>query len=91
MQTAVGGYIEHVPYFDSIAYGGVVMRCVALCNENGKIDHMPLNQGATVAWERALQRTGVGTLYDDKRGKPNDWLVGSIAVLFGDREFMSEL
>lgn len=89
LQAAVGGYIELVPGFATIGYGGVVMNCAAFCNEDGKLDHLPINESATDAWERALVRLG-GTLRDET-GRPLDVLVGPIAVLFGDREFMSKL
>lgn len=89
LRAAVGGDIELVEGFDSIAYAGTVMNCVVLCNEHGKLEQMPINHPATLAWGRALQRIGI-TLYDGG-GVPKDWLVGDIAVLFGDREFMKDL
>ena len=66
------------------------MNCVALCNEHGKLDHLPMNEIATALWSDALRRKGIN-LIDERSRKPVDWLVGSIVVLFGDREFMSEL
>jgi hypothetical protein len=89
LHTAVGGYIEAIPGFDSIAFGRTVMNCVAFCNENGKLDRLAVNEGATLAWEVSLRRKG-----ETLRGpndQPKDHLVGSIAVLFGDREFMEAL
>ena len=74
--------------FGSIGYGGTVMHCVALCNEHGETDHIPINQAATIAWERALRREGHQLL--DQSGTPTDWLVGPVLILFGDREFMKE-
>ena len=90
LRTAVGGDIEMVPGFVSIGYGGVVLDCVAFADEHGKLDHKPLNELATMAWARALHRLG-HELHDDKSKTPKDWLVGSIAVVFGDKEFMAEL
>jgi hypothetical protein len=90
MREVVGGDIEQVQGFKTIGYGGTVMDCVALCNENGKQDNLPINHGATMAWGRALDRVGI-ELHDAKSGIPKDWLVGPVAVIFGDREFMSEL
>jgi hypothetical protein len=90
LQTVIGGNVQAVPSFSTIAFGGVVMDCIALCNEDGKRDHLPINQGATVAWERALRRVGL-QLLDDKTKTPTDFLVGNVAVIFGDREFMAEL
>jgi hypothetical protein len=90
LHTAVGGYLEIVPDFKTIAYAGTVMNCQALCNENGKLNHLPVNEGATYAWEHALRREGL-SLLDDKTRTYKDYLVGQIAVLFGDAEFMASL
>lgn len=76
LNKAVGGYIELVPYFND--YKGV--NCRAFCNEYGKINGLPYNEPATALWERAF----------GKSVRP-DFLVGSIAIVTGDREFMSEL
>jgi hypothetical protein len=91
LQAVVGGDVQEVPSFRTIGFGDTVMDCVALCNEHGKADHLPINRNATIAWARALRRSGEGELYDDKSNTPKDWLVGTVAVLFGDREFMGEL
>jgi len=90
LRTIVGGYLEQVPGFLTIGYAGTVMTCVAFCNEYGKLDKLPVNEPATLCWERALRRQGLNLL-DDKTNTPKDWLVGNIAVLFGDREFMEAL
>lgn len=90
LHNVVGGYIEVVPGFRTVAYCGVVLDCVAFCNEDGKRDKLPLNEFATLAWGRACHRSGLGELYQPD-GIPKDWLVGDIAVVFGDREFMREL
>jgi hypothetical protein len=89
LRDAVGGYFEPVPRFKTIAYGGTVLDCIAFCNENGKEDHLPINDRATIIWNMALRRVGQ-ELYDPS-GIPKDWLVGNVAVVFGDREFMREL
>ena len=89
LQDAVGGYIENVPYFTTISYGGAVLNCKALCNEYGKNEHMPINEAATKAWEWALQRQGIELR--DQHGVPKDWLAGPVIVLFGDQEFMESL
>ena len=89
LNDGVGGYLEVVPHFQSISYGGTVLNCVAFCNEYGKLDHLPINNTATHAWNLALKRQGLQLC--DERGIPKEWLCGSIVVLFGDREFMSEL
>lgn len=83
LQSAVGGYLELVPYFDSIEHNGLVARCVVFCNEHGKLDGLPFNGAATRAWDAALTRNG--------QYRYGDLLVGDVAVLFGDREFMAAL
>lgn len=90
LQAVVGGYLELVPRFKTFAYSSVVMDCVALCNEDGKRKQLPVNRAATLAWASALHRDGF-ELIDDKTHIPKEWLVGNVIVIFGDREFMSEL
>jgi hypothetical protein len=88
--TVIGGYVEAVPGFSTIGFAGVVMSCVAFCNEHGKLDKLPVNEPATAYWERSLRRQGM-QLLDDKTQIPKDWLVGNVVVLFGDGEFMAAL
>jgi hypothetical protein len=76
LQTAVGGSIETVPYFDK--YNGV--SCVAFCNEEGKLDGLALNRQATQAWREV---TG-GRL-------THDVLVGDIAIIQGDDDLLRAL
>lgn len=45
MQMAVGGYIEVVPGFSK--YKG--RMCMALCNEEGKLEGLERNEAATQA------------------------------------------
>ncbi len=90
LQKAVGGYVEHVQGFDTIGYGGTVLDCAAFANEEGKLEHLALNRRATITWALALRRKGID-LYNKDGSTPKDWLVGPVAVVFGDREFMREL
>ena len=53
--------------------------------EHGKLEQQPLNEMATHLWMQALRRQNRSEM------SSRDFLVGSIVVLFGDREFMSEL
>lgn len=46
LQTAVGGYIEVVPGFET--FGGEI--CVAFCDEEGKLKGKDINPGATREW-----------------------------------------
>ena len=80
LSKAVGGYIEIVPRFTSFSWHGSAERCVAFCNEEGKLNGLELNQVATLLWHSALGRRSV-----------NDVLVGPVAIVFGDTSFMEEL
>lgn len=84
LQSGVGGDIEIVPGF--IRYQGE--PCVAFCNEHGKglgppingmLNGMPINQRATVLWFRQLSR------------HPEDYLVGPVVIITGDRELRGAL
>ena len=83
LQDAVGGYIEAVPGFNCLERGGKVIRCVAYCNEEGKLHGLAPNHAATRLWDRALP-AGL-------RPSLADVLVGPIVILFGDRDFMEML
>lgn len=87
-QKAVGGYLEKVPHFTSIEFDGKWRPCVALCNEEGKLDRpapLPPNPLAAGLWGKSLQR-------DHGVASPSpDYLVGNIVVLVGDAEFMEAL
>jgi hypothetical protein len=89
VQAAVGGDLQVVPGFRSIRYGNVVMDCVALCDANGKLKSLAMNNLATIAWKEALRRGPDAELWCSRM--PTDSLVGPVAVLFGDREFMDAL
>jgi|SRR5215471_2019351 len=82
LRNAVHGDLEAVPYFNSIAYGGVVFDCVAFCNEHGKLNGAEHNIAATLLWQRSQARARVDV---------RDMLVGPVVVLFGDREFRESL
>lgn len=82
LQWIVGGYIEQVPYLEQCIYNGKVRRCVAFCNEEGKVHDLPVNERATRLLHAQQRRAGV---------QSHDVLVGDIAILFGDAEFMRSL
>lgn len=82
-QAIGGGYLEVVPGFVTIEHAGEQRRCVAFCDEDGKRKQLPFNSVANVLWVRAVERRGIRL-----RG---DYLVGSIAVVYGDDKFMSSL
>src|SRR5262249_12907342 len=56
VQAAVGSNLQVVPGFRSIRYGNVVIDCVALCDANGKLKSLVMNNLATIAWKQALRR-----------------------------------
>ena len=86
LQAAVGGYIEEIPYFNSVKWRGekTIQRCVAFGNEEGKLRKLKFNWRATDLWDAAFQRA--------TRVRPDpDFLVGDIAIVSGDQEFMRAL
>lgn len=68
MQKLVDGYIEVVPYFDT--YDGE--KCVAICDEEGKLKGKAMNQSATREWWQAAPQW---------RGQ--DHLVGDVLIIQG--------
>lgn len=88
LQKVVGGYIEAVPYWNTYLDTDAVeaVPCFAFCNEHGKLEQMPHNHAATALWQQAIERTY------GKPGTPGgDTLVGTVAILTGDDEFMRAL
>lgn len=90
LREQVKGHIELVPLFQSIKVGGIEHKCIAYCNEEGKLHLMPVNRTATELWDSSIKTINRGSLRD-KDGQYLDVLVGSIVVLFGDEEFMEDL
>jgi hypothetical protein len=76
---AVGGGMKLVPHFDVIRWNGELRSCVVFCNEEGKLQQLPVNIYATMLWWMSCET------------KPDDVLVGSVAVIFGDEEFMTNV
>jgi hypothetical protein len=74
LQQIVGGSIETVPYFDAI-WG---RKCVAFCNEEGKLKQLSINLAAQHLWVAVYP-------------KPGDILVGPIAILAGTPEFLRRI
>lgn len=79
----VGGWIEDIPLFSTYLVDGKKVDCVAFCNEEGKLLGLPINVTTTKLWYEHLAPL---CKYD-----LNDVLVGDIAVVFGDKEFMKSL
>jgi hypothetical protein len=76
---AIGGRMELVPHFDSIRWNGKSRSCAAFCNEEGKLQQLPINIHATMLWWMSCKT------------KPDNVLAGPVAVIFGDEEFMTNL
>jgi hypothetical protein len=97
MQEAVGGSIEIVPYFQvcpilpdvddwtplDISTGILPTACVALCNEEGKLEGLEPNSSATWLWQISARHFGFGPI--------NDVLHGPVAMIYGDSEFMETI
>jgi len=78
-----GGHLEVVPYLDTVGIKGIVHKCIAFCDEEGKIKGLSFNRVANELWHLAqLAR---------KRVVISDRLVGPVAIVYGDKEFMEEL
>lgn len=84
-----GGYLEIVPGFNRYKHNGEAHDCVAFCDEEGKLEGMSYNADATRYWQQALLAQGHPGLV--KRGVMLDYLVGTIAIVWGDDEFMEAL
>jgi hypothetical protein len=79
LRKIVGGHIEQVPAFNTFMWKKVRRKCFAFCNEEGKIQDLPINHRATFYWLNAA-------------GEPlMDILVGDIAVVIGDSDFLKEV
>jgi Domain of unknown function (DUF3846) len=88
LEQAVGGSIEIVPWFDTIELEGVVRRCVAYRNEDGKLNGEPINDRATELWEQALRQASSP---NHRAPQLYDVLVGTVVTIMGDRELMEAL
>jgi hypothetical protein len=67
LQEGVGGFIETVPYLDRYEDA----KCVAFCDEEGKLKRKPINEKATAIW------------YDDIGQPVGDYLVGDVVIVQG--------
>jgi len=80
LRKALGGPLEHVPYWDRISVNGRTHPCVVFCNEEGKIHGLSVNDRANMLWYEVAPHM-----------RRHDYLVGSIVVLWGDETFMREI
>jgi hypothetical protein len=95
-----GGWLEKVPKFETIEHDGALHRCVALCDEEAKLEFRtsgkgesapdPANSWATILWDRALRRAGYPGLIAGS-GAIVDYLCGRVCVLIGDEQFLQSL
>jgi len=77
LKKAVGGYIELVPGLNKIKR----TPCVAFCNEEGKLQGLPLNIKATELWANSGAFKHI----------LSDVLCGDVIVITGDEELMRSL
>jgi len=93
LQTAVGGYIEAVPGFDTYLPPDVSEEgfeaCIAYCDEEGKGKGTRVNEMATFLWDTALKRKRPLGLID-AQGRVVDVLCGPVIILVGSRRFLGE-
>jgi hypothetical protein len=86
-RQAVGGHLETVPYFTRITYKGRLHSCVAFCNEEGKLEGLPVNRPATALWLKQLPPGSEMAPFS----VAGDVLVGDVAIVFGDARLMRQL
>jgi hypothetical protein len=77
LQAGVGGFIETVPNLTTYRHEGKRVACFAFCNEEGKLNSLPLNERATAIWQSQF--------------RTSDVLVGPVVIVFGDQEFMDNV
>jgi hypothetical protein len=81
VERTIGGPLETVAGFLSIAHRGIVHRCVAVADGEARAKNTPLNVTATLLWDAALRRDfGITLVRAD--GPRADALFGNVAVLF---------
>lgn len=89
LQRVVGGYIEIVPYWITAKVGrdsATRAPACVFCNEEGKLHRLPRNHFADALWKEAIAADF------GHRGTPQgDYLVGPVAIVTGDAEFMDAL
>lgn len=84
-----GGWLEVVGKFDTISTADGVVPCVAFCDEEGKLKHLPFNSTATRLWEEALNRAGLSLIRDN--GTFIDRLHGPVVIIYGDKQLLEDL
>lgn len=89
LQRLVGGYIELVPFWITAKVGRDIATRVparVFCNEDGKRLPLRRNDFADALWKEAIAADF------GHRGTPQgDYLVGPVAIVTGDDEFMEAL
>lgn len=81
LQRAVGGPIEIMPLFNRVQLSDrEIVSVIAYCNEEGKLERLPINAEATILWRRSLQMQGLVL---------EDVAVGDVVILMGTPEFMT--
>src|SRR5262245_11064085 len=76
-----GGYLEVIPYFNTIRFNGRYQQCFAFCDEDGIRKDLPINPEATMHWDNAVARSK-----SPLKCAPS-LLRGQILVVMGDGEF----
>lgn len=77
LQSYVGGYIEMVPMWEQF----LGRDCIVFCHEEGKLHGDPVNEVATSLWKVQLLQVGILT---------PDILVGTVIIIAGDEELLSQ-
>ena len=92
LHHVVGGYVQNLMHWESFVDDDIGrVKCVAYCNEHSKIDGLPRNEVATLAWREALQRKRSEVFYGKNQYRDDrDYLAGTVVVVIGDAWFMGQ-
>ena len=86
MQGLVGGPIQIVPAFTTTSDNAA---CIAFCNEEGKVNDLPVNRRATLLWDAAVRRVSPDGSGIRRGNEFADFLVGTVVVMTGDAAFLA--
>lgn len=82
-QRILGGSIEVIRQWDHhVNYGGAMVPCLALCNEEAPMMGWAFNLHATAIWQFISRTKGI---------KHDQRLTGPVVVVMGDQEFLESV
>lgn len=107
IRAIIGGYMEIIPDMQTLGLPDTfawhlpenakrflsqgVVRCLGLCDEDGKLVGKPDNEVATSLWASHLVRQGLIQTGPDGRARMPEALSGTIVFAFGDDAFFEAI